>query len=251
LQTLYDSNGIKTSFNHDKVEKSVLDRKIVREGANMIARRAVAAVQASAKERSSHYISQPTWTGRKGSAGGGSHPVTPKQERDVVKKEREGPTIAGGVLGKAKMEKAGVSSADILDGLRQLAAIRAVNGGRQSEDATKLGLRQNQANASSSSSSGATANAALDLPIELHESDRKIAEVILSSFFDPKLAGTNRSLTTGQVLEHLASNVAPHHADLFKALLRQMCELTKPTHPAEPGIWTLRREFWPAKRERG
>merc|ERR1712232_32595 len=168
LQTLYDSNGIKTSFNHDKVEKSVLDRKIIREGANMIASRAVAAVKASAKERASHYISQPTWTGRRGSAGGGSYPATPKQERDVVKKERDGPTIAGGVIGKAKMEKAGVSSADILEGLRQLAAIRSMNGGRQSEDAARLGLQTSQGNSSSSSSSGAPTKADLDLPIELH-----------------------------------------------------------------------------------
>merc|ERR1719506_729108 len=69
LQSLYDSNGIKASFNHDKVEQPLLDRKIVRDGANMIAERALTAIHRSSRERSSHHISEPTWTGQVGRAG--------------------------------------------------------------------------------------------------------------------------------------------------------------------------------------
>ena len=41
------------------------------------------------------------------------------------------------------------------------------------------------------------------------------------------VAGSGHSLTTGQVLEKLAVNIASHHNDLFKSLLKQMCVLTK------------------------
>jgi len=74
--------------------------------------------------------------------------------------------------------------------------------------------------------------------------------MILESFLDPKFAGSSHSLTTGQVLEHLARRVADHHSDLFKSLLKQLCQLSKPAHPSQPGIWTLRAEFWPVKEKR-
>merc|ERR1712232_796364 len=82
---------------------------------------------------------------------------------------------------------------------------------------------------------------------ELHPADRSIAESILRAFLDPKLAGRERSLTTPAVMQNLAKHVADHRADVFKAMLKEMCELSKPASPGQPGKWTLRREFWPLR----
>ncbi|CAE7248106.1 ERCC6, partial [Symbiodinium necroappetens] len=85
------------------------------------------------------------------------------------------------------------------------------------------------------------------LPLELFDSDRSIAEDILKVFQDKSVAGSGHSLTTGQVLEKLAVNIASHHNDLFKSLLKQMCVLTKSQTKNSPGYWTLRKEFWPRR----
>ena len=69
LQTLYDSQGIKASFNHDKVEQTLLDRGLVGKTAGLIAQRALDALKRSSRERSAHHISEPTWTGQRGKAG--------------------------------------------------------------------------------------------------------------------------------------------------------------------------------------
>lgn len=261
LQTLYDTNGIKASFNHDKVEQPLLDRKIVRDGANMIAERALAALKKSARERASHHISEPTWTGSAGMAGA---KVTAKRESRGVKREPSGGGDSGSLGGHR-----GAMSADILDGLRQLAAIRqaAKGGATQAEEATRMGLSRSTPSSGSSHSAGvkreeghgegtlaipavAIETDCAGLPIELHASDKMIAEAILLAFWDKKLAGSNHCLTTGQVLQHLAHGIADHHRDLFKAMLKQMCVLTKPSHPGQPGVWTLHKEFWP-RSERG
>jgi len=236
LQSLYDTNGIKASFNHDKVEQPLLDRKIVRDGANLIAERALSAIQRSSRERASHHISEPTWTGHVGHAG-----ASVKHEGKVKQVKRE-----PGVTGGGKMHLSGkVSSRDILDGLRQLTAIRAMartRGSTQADDAARMRIT-----GGSSISEAIPDN--VGLPIELHESDRKIAEMILEAFLDPKFAGPKHSLTTGQVLQHLAQNVADHHSDLFKSLLKQLCKLNKPNQSSQPGLWTLRQEYWPVKAE--
>lgn len=243
LQTLYDSNGIKASFNHDKVEQSLLDRKIVREGANLVATRALAALKRSARERAGHHISEPTWTGQQGLAG---KAAKMKVETGQRVKCEVGFDDRGELA--AASRKAGVSSADIIDGLRQLAAIRAATRDHrpsQSGDAVRLGLvtRDDKAKAMP-----ALAEADyLGTPLELHESDKRIAEAILHAFLNPKLASEGYSLTTGQVLQYLSNGVAAHHTDLFKSLLKQMCVLTKSLHPSEPSTWTLRKEFWPKK----
>lgn len=121
----------------------------------------------------------------------------------------------------------------------------------QSADAARLGLRMQRRDVKNEGSAPSTPAIAdetncTDLPIALHKADRQIAELILQSFLDTRLAGKGHCLTTGQVLQKLAPGVANHHSDLFKSLLKQMCELSKGTHPSEPSIWTLRREFWPS-----
>jgi len=251
LETLYDSNGIKATFNHDKVEQPLLDKKIVRDGANEIAQRALQALQRSGRERSSQHISVPTWTGQRGKAGAVAIKREPKQEG----------LGARASLGsyKALVARSGASQTHVLDGLKQLAAIRkAGTKATQADEASRLGL-----NARAATSRGATGSLkaepgegesaapsaiegdAVGLPIELHASDKQIAQAILTVFLDPKLAGKEYRLTTGQVLEHLAKGIAPHHMELFKTLLKQMCVLAKGTHPSEPGCWSLRPEFWP------
>lgn len=232
LRTLYDTNGIKATFNHDKVEQPLLDRKIVRDGANMIAARALAALKKSARERASHHISEPTWTGSAGMAGAA---VSAKRDSKI---KRE-PSMGGNLPKRLPPKRGGAISADILDGLKQLAFIRASSQGSltQAEEAARLGPR------------GAKPEEAMVMPddaVELHASDRMIGESILTAFLDKRLAGSAHCLTTGQVLQHLASEIAAHHSDLFKTMLKQMCVLTKPSHPGQPGVWTLRQEFWPA-----
>lgn len=250
LQTLYDASGIKASFNHDKVEQPLLDKKIIREGANMIAARALEALKKSARERASHHISEPTWTGQRGNAGA----------RQAKKETKREPGLGSAV---ALSKACGAPRAHILEGLKQLVTIR--NHGRQnpsqSDEASRLGLAKGAKNgggegggvkkeAHRESGVAVSSNPALEgshvgLATELLDSDRKVAETILHAFLDPKLAGRERRLTTGQVLQHLASGIAAHHTDLFKSLLKQMCELSKPARPNQPGVWTLRKEFWP------
>merc|ERR1719401_861256 len=116
MKTLYDSNGIKAIFNHDKVEQPLLDRKIVREGADMIARK-LAVLKQSSRERASHHLSEPTWTGKSGVAG-----ATVAVKREV---KREPGTFAESDRQPMPTRMPGVRSADILEGLKQLAAIRA------------------------------------------------------------------------------------------------------------------------------
>eukprot|EP00931_Biecheleriopsis_adriatica_P024320 TRINITY_DN15189_c0_g1_i1.p1 TRINITY_DN15189_c0_g1~~TRINITY_DN15189_c0_g1_i1.p1 ORF type:complete len:1332 (+),score=353.69 TRINITY_DN15189_c0_g1_i1:25-4020(+) len=246
LQTLYDSQGIKASFNHDKVEQTLLDRKIVRQSANMIAQRALTALKRSARERSAHPISEPTWTGQKGKAGAA---VKQLKQETVIKKE-PGTSIA--------KRSSTVSSEDILQGLRQLAVIRSMAQDRQgtqsalaNRSSPRLSLSDVQTPLTSVPEipEAAEKSNCVGLPIELLDSDRLIAEEILKAFLDKKLAGKEHRLTTGQVLQVLGVNIAAHHNDLFKSLLKQMCELSKSSRPGQPGYWTLRQEFWPSKRE--
>lgn len=230
LQTLFDSKGIKASFNHDKVEQTLLDRKIVRQGASMIAQRALEALKRSSRERAGHHISEPTWTGQKGSAGAA---VKLKTEAKVK-------TEPGNNLVRRPVAGSGISSADILDGLRQLTAIR--NMAQQGSISQPF----NSAPSDRSPTTGQASETKMSLlPIELMKSDRLLAEAILKAFLDGKVAGKERTLTTGQVLQLLAGEVASHHADLFKSLLKQMCILNKSDHPSRPSCWTLRQEFWP------
>lgn len=209
LQTLYDAKGIKASFNHDKVEQTLLDRKLVGKSAGLVAQRALDALKKSARERAAHHISEPTWTGQQGRAGASGAALKQlKQEGERFK-----------VSKKEKGENGEVSSAEILAGLKKLSAIR-------------------------SSGSSGLSDLKLEAPEpELFDSDRRIAEDILRVFLDKKLAPNHR-LTTGQVLEKLAVHVATHHNELFKTLLKQMCTLTKSTSQNAPGHWTLREEFW-------
>ncbi|CAE7865344.1 CSB [Symbiodinium microadriaticum] len=223
LQTLYDAQGIKASFNHDKVEQTLLDRKLVGQSAGLVAQRALDALKRSARERSAHHISEPTWTGQRGRAGA------------QVKQEREDKFKVSKVPGSSR-----TASADILHGLRQLAAIRGMAQGDSGREPPPSGTAPEVPKVAEESNCAG-------LPLELFDSDRSIAEDILKVFQDKSVAGSGHSLTTGQVLEKLAVNIASHHNDLFKSLLKQMCVLTKSQTKNSPGYWTLRKEFWPRR----
>jgi len=254
LQTLFDASGIKTSFNHDKVEQPLLDRKIVRDGANMIAKRAVEALKMSSRD--AKYASGVGITSKLRS------PVSLKQ--GVIKQEHgSSASLKQGVI-KREPDRApdynhlvrcsGTKSADILAGLRQLAEIRSMNRSSQADDARRLGIQVVQSRGDQSGGASAIKREEglpeednpTEFQEELHESDKQIAKMILASFLNPKLAGYDRKLTTDQVLKYLACNVAGHHQDVFKSLLKEMCELSKPPHRGQTGTWTLRQEFWPA-----
>jgi len=68
LRTLFDKQGIRASFSGDGVERLLVDRKAVREGASALAAKAVAALQRSS-ERADRGINEPTWTGKQGLVG--------------------------------------------------------------------------------------------------------------------------------------------------------------------------------------
>eukprot|EP00929_Paragymnodinium_shiwhaense_P012858 TRINITY_DN120743_c0_g1_i1.p1 TRINITY_DN120743_c0_g1~~TRINITY_DN120743_c0_g1_i1.p1 ORF type:complete len:1416 (+),score=301.71 TRINITY_DN120743_c0_g1_i1:77-4324(+) len=269
LQTLYDSQGIKTSFNHDKVEQPLLDRKIVRDGAGIIAQRAVQALRNSARDYMKEKASQALAQSGRATSRLSSHSSLPVKMEPKVKLEpgerlRGASTFDAGHASSMDpsrvAHRSGVSSGFILDGLKQLAAIRAAaqekaGGQTQSEEATRVLQQQGfltptttmkqeggREGAGAVLSDGAM-EALLDQ--ELHESDKGIAEMILHVFLDPVIAGSAHCLTTSQVLEYLSSEIAPHHNDLFKSLLKQLCEFSKPQRAGESGTWTLRQEYWP------
>jgi DNA excision repair protein ERCC-6 len=248
LQTLFDSNGIKTSFNHDKVEQPLLDRRIVREGARNVARRAVEVLKMSSHEA------------RVLSRSGSNLP-----KREVATKREPGVVIKREPDYNSIIRSSGTSSADILAGLRQLAQIRSVHrarDGSQAEEARRRGFQSLQQ--ATGDSRSATASNAIKREIaestesfpeeeadtaapkeELHESDQQIAKMILASFLNSKLAGSDHKMSTDQVLNHLAGNIAVHHQDVFKSLLKELCVFSKAVQPGESGTWSLRPELWP------
>jgi len=249
LKTLFDTNGIKASFDHDKVEQPLLDRKIVRQGASMVAQRALAALRNSTKSQEAFSASQIARDGHVFSAG-------VKREVARVKREVAGwppptSTSVGAVTGR-------VPSADILEGLKQLSTIRAMNRMRtssQSDGASRLGLRGGAGKGSPQTIKSETpalkaiadeaATTGTELAvIELQKTDKRVAELILEVFLDPKIGGPNKRLDTGQVLEHLGKHVAAHHKELFKKMLQEMCVLER---TASQGMWHLRPEFYPPK----
>eukprot|EP00927_Polykrikos_kofoidii_P006006 TRINITY_DN12425_c0_g1_i3.p1 TRINITY_DN12425_c0_g1~~TRINITY_DN12425_c0_g1_i3.p1 ORF type:complete len:1451 (-),score=306.87 TRINITY_DN12425_c0_g1_i3:349-4701(-) len=230
VQTLYDTSGIKATFNHDKVEQPLLDRKILRDGVNAIAERALRALQSSARECSNVPLGTPTWTGQTGQGGA---PLT----KEPKAKREHGSSSSGHAA------SSNVSSTVILGGLKQLAKMRATaRGTTPGEEASSLLAKKSKPLAPDKNK----ATAPIAVEDELHESDKKIAEMILKTFLDPKIAGWEHNLSTGAVLEKLGTQIAPHHGDLFKTLLKQMCNLSKSPAPGQPGTWTLRKEFWPA-----
>ena len=110
LQTLFDAQGIKASFNHDKVEQTLLDRKLVGKSAGLVAQKALDALKKSGRERATHHISEPTWTGQQGRAGAVLKQV--KQETKVKHKSA------------MQSSSSKVSSMEILEGLKKLSAVR-------------------------------------------------------------------------------------------------------------------------------
>ena len=69
LSSLLDSRGlVRQSFSHDQVEQPVLDSSLVAHGQHR-AQQILTKLDKSRKERFAHAISEPTWTGRKGTAG--------------------------------------------------------------------------------------------------------------------------------------------------------------------------------------
>lgn len=106
LETLYDKAGIKTTFSHDKVEQPLLDRKLVRSRAHEIAQSAVKKLKDSQRERNSHEISTPTWTGKSGIAGATRHMALANDDslshHAAPVKEEKG---SGAAVGEVKVKR--------------------------------------------------------------------------------------------------------------------------------------------------
>lgn len=253
LQTLYDASGIKTTFNHDKVEQPLLDRKIVRDGANTIARRAVLALRKSVRD--DKQAVQQAVHHHSGSPRGPRVLALPKHEQSRVKREREQSVVKPepNVSSLLRSGGGGAASADILAGLRQLAQIRSMQQPiTQAASAARLGIQAVQARSGQhghgmKSEPDATdeEGTAPEFVEELMDSDRKVAKMILTAFLNPKLAGYDHKLSTDDVLRYLSKNIAPHHQDLFKNSLKEMCEFSSSIRRGQPGTWTLRYDFWP------
>jgi len=95
LRTLFDSKGIKASFNHEAIERPILGPKIVREGADAFARRALAALASSRRERESCHLSEPTWTGKCGRAGAPQTVLQKGKRSSTGEKMEEEASVAG------------------------------------------------------------------------------------------------------------------------------------------------------------
>jgi len=212
LQTLLDAKGIRASFNHDTVERLLVDRKAVRDGAGVVVGRALNALRDSVRERAAHGVNEPTWTGKHGNAG---RPV-------------EDPSAA------ARSVKCASSSSTTRSGGR---------GGRDS--ASGRGRKQSVPSAAPSAEVCEGVERLQQQGMTMTDTVRELAEAILRSFLNPELAGPDRRLTTSQVLQHLAANVTAEQRNTFKSLLGKMCTLTKSDSPDVPGIWTLRPELRP------
>jgi len=248
LKTLFDASGIKTSFKHDKFEQPLLDHKIVRDGASMVAQRALAALKNSTKCQEGSSESQPArGLSGTGPPQGGGHVLSAGVKREVLGRPPSTSACIRAVTGR-------VPSADILEGLKRLSTIRAMSRMRtssQSDDASRLGLcggtanRNPQTVKSEAPALKAIAKEAANIGSEravaqLHKSEKRVAELILEVFLDPEIGGPKRQLEIVQVQNHLGKHIARQHQDLFKNMLMEICVLDR---TAGQGIWHLRPEF--------
>mmetsp|Transcript_75136 Transcript_75136/g.220203 ORF Transcript_75136/g.220203 Transcript_75136/m.220203 type:complete len:1065 (-) Transcript_75136:152-3346(-) len=203
LQTLFDSRGIRASFNGDSVERMLVDRRNVREGASALAMRAVAAVQRSVAEHAGRSINEPTWTGKHGTVG------APQKAAERQAEGASSSCSAGGG-GERPSKRSKGPSPDVMAGVEWLTKRRR----------------------------------------PFSETQRGLAETILTAFLDKEFAGPRHSLSTSQVLQHAAGRVPVEQRGAFKSLLQLTCTLSKPTSPDEPGLWILRPEFLPKAERR-
>lgn len=72
------------------------------------------------------------------------------------------------------------------------------------------------------------------------KAEKAMAELIFSVFYNPRIAGSKSTLTTGQVLQHLGSKVSAAQKALFKDVLRRICDLSQSSRKGEPATWSLR-----------
>lgn len=263
LQKLQDSHGLRSSFNHDKVDQPIVLRKDLHQTASRIASAALGAVKRSARECASHHRSTPTWTGQVGLAGAS------------LASRRASGTAADDRITRSAMDpqKSSNSGAPVFRRAEASAGVRDGDGATKSEDdpwivecLKKLSKMKHhearqrlaQAAAAAAGADGTVAAAAgespgrpLGRPVMVHGSEREIATMILNTFLDIDLAGPRHCLTTGQVLEHLGPQVPPKQRDLFKTCLQQVCTLSQATRRSEPGVWSLRLNFWPVSSRAG
>jgi len=210
LQSLYNLSGIKSSLSHDKVEAPHHDSVIVNNECRMIAETARQLVEESFRECKSYGVGLGTWTGRTGRAG-----APPSVFRDLD------PDHARKPAGRYNSEDTPKPSASILAGLRRL---QIVSKDKQGKTST-------------------TQTGAKDPFLPKHNRhDLNIARRLLE-FFHERPSRTYAA-TTGEVLEKFAGQVPEFQKKLFKALLRQLCNLEKSQSGCStPAIWTLKNEY--------
>lgn len=214
LKHLYDSRGLKSSFDQSEVEKGNMSRTIS-EGSSMIAVKAVEALKKSMRERASHDISTPTWTGKRGRAGAS------------LAQMRASSGSSGGGVGEAA-PKGGRGAGKLV-----------CEEGELSKSVAEA-MKKFLANRGKFAAQGAT-------PVQqLSKAEQEIAAVILRAFLNPALSGEEHILSTGGVLEHVAPGVPALQKDRLKKLLNEVCVFRKP-QDRSPGVWTLREAYWPLK----
>jgi len=225
LRSLFVSQGIKASFDCAHVEQGRLSRTIA-EGSNKIAIKAVEALKRSMRERASHDISTPTWTGKSGRAGASlavlkaaakseaSSSKAGQRQRASLSKVPIGSTTVAGQAGFLQNSVAGQDglSSHVAEAKRKFLAVRA------------------------------NAGPASAVPLSAGEQD--VVEAILRAFLNPDLSGDRHLLSTGGVLEHVAPRIHFQQAHRLKYFLSELCIFSR-TGDGAPGVWSLRQAFWP------
>lgn len=245
LNSLQESKDVTTSFSSEKLAQN-LESNTFREGANRIAQAALIAIQRSARECASHGYHTPTWTGQNGLAGmrcaagmkcaaAGTKSTASSPSSPL--KRKKGPLPLENNTSRPP-------PGSIIAALKQLKARKDSRNNDRKEE-VKSNTPQRKKTEKEKKSQKERDWKKLDPVTGLPRLEQSIAEVLLRFFLDPKLAGTKHRLTTGQVMEHVGPAIPVANRHLFKALLMDMCFLTKPSRPDQPGVWTLRSEFWP------
>ncbi|PFH37769.1 SWI2/SNF2-containing protein RAD26 [Besnoitia besnoiti] len=227
LKTLLDAKGIQTSLAQDDLERPLLDASFVDRQSRDIARAAMRALRASQIERMSHGIEVPTWTGKRGRAG-----IPSAAWRAEAAAPRSSPFSSSASSTRAEFSSGMASS--ILAGLRRL---------QQSLRPPKESLSQISRRGDGTRGRGrARGEADVDADICLTFEEKKLAEDLLSFFLSR--ADSHYSVTTGELLEVFAPRVPEFRRKLFRAILKELCEIVRSSDAAnQPSYWVLRAAF--------
>ncbi|KEP62118.1 UNVERIFIED_CONTAM: SWI2/SNF2-containing protein RAD26 [Hammondia hammondi] len=240
LKTLLDAQGIKTSLTQDDLERPLLDASIVDRQSRDIAKAAMQALRNSQLERMSHGIDVPTWTGKCGRAG---IPAAAARRSNASRSSSSSfsSSSSASLCSLASSPSSGVA-ASILAGLRKLQ--RSLRPSREpSLDSRAASLSQDR-DERGGRSRERTRTGERDDTVALTFEEKKLAEEILHFFLSR--SESDFAVTTGELLEVFAPRVPAFRRKVFRAILKELCEIVK-SHDAahQPSYWILKPEFRP------